>query len=174
VPPGALDPSNEPLMERALALATRGLEEGELPIGAVVAVDGEVIAEAYWRGGTEPGWLRHPELVALLAADEVAGRDRRRAVLCTTLEPCLMCMGAAMSFFLAKVVYALPSPTDGAASVAAQWAPGRGHPLAGSAAPYRVPEVLGGIGRERSAALVRAFLDRGAAGPLADWARSLV
>jgi tRNA(adenine34) deaminase len=161
-------------MRRALALAEQGLREGELPIGSVVVLDDAVVAEAFWRGDPERGVLGHPELLALLEADRSIGRRRREATLYTTLEPCLMCMGAAMSFFLGIVVYALASPTDGAARVAAQWAPAAGHPEPSGRRSYGLPKIVAGVGREESAALVRSYLRGGPSGPIAAFAGTLV
>jgi tRNA(adenine34) deaminase len=147
-------------MGAALAQATRGLEEGELPIGAVVACDGEIVARAYWQ--SRNGLLAHPELLALQDA------NRRGVTLVTTLEPCLLCMAAAMFSFAQRVVYALESPTDGGTSIRDVW-----DPAAGSGAPYAFPSVRGGVRREESAQLVREFLERERASPLARWAQTL-
>ena len=92
-------------MTAALEQAALGLAEGEIPIGSVVAADGEIVARAHWRSGD--GLLAHPELVALQQA------NRRDVTLVTTLEPCLLCMAAAMFQFAERIVYALESPTDG-------------------------------------------------------------
>jgi tRNA(adenine34) deaminase len=145
----------------ALAQAARGLEEGELPIGSVVVADGEIVARANWRAFD--GLLAHPELIALQEA------NRRDLTLVTTLEPCLLCMAAAMFSFAERVVFALESPTDGGTTIRDAW-----NPAAGSAAPYRFPAVEGGVRRDESAELVRAFLERFPASPFARWARTLV
>jgi len=70
-------------------------------------------SEGTCKGDQEAGVLRHPELVVLLEADLRVASRRRDAILYTTLEPCPMCMGAAMAFFVGTVVYALDSPLDG-------------------------------------------------------------
>ena len=151
-------------MTEALAYARRSLETGEMPIGAVVALDGDVVAGASWRGDFDSGLLRHPELVALLEADASVGRRRRDAVLYTTLEPCLMCMGAAMSFFVRSVVYALASPHDGAADVADRWAPRAGHPRPAPGTPYRIPEIIGGVCAAEARALIEEYVRRTSGG----------
>jgi tRNA(adenine34) deaminase len=148
-------------MSAALEQAALGLEAGELPIGSVVAVDGEVVARAHWRSGD--GLLAHPELLALQAA------NRRGLTLVTTLEPCLLCMAAAMFAFADGVVFALESPTDGGTRIGDVWDPARG-----SVAPYRRPQVERGLRREESARLVREFLERFPASPFARWAATLV
>src|SRR5580765_2016047 len=148
-------------MGAALEQAALGLEAGEVPIGSVVVADGEVVARSHWRAGD--GLLAHPELIALQKA------NRRGVTLVTTLEPCLLCMAAAMFQFADRVVYALESPTDGGTRVGEVW-----DPAAGSVAPYRFPEVEAGVRRDESAQLMREFLERCPESPFAPWARTLV
>jgi tRNA(adenine34) deaminase len=148
-------------MGAALAEAARALEEGELPIGSVVVAGDEIVARARWRAGD--GLLTHPELVALQRA------NARGPTLVTTLEPCLLCMAAAMFSFADRVVYALESPTDGGTRIGEVWNPG-----AGSVAPYRLPAVEPGVRRDESAHLMREFLERFPASPFARWAVTLV
>jgi tRNA(adenine34) deaminase len=148
-------------MGAALDEAARGLEEGELPIGSVVVADDEVVARAHWRAGD--GLLAHPELVALQRA------NARGLTLVTTLEPCLVCMAAAIFSFAELVVYALESPTDGGTRIGDVWNPG-----AGSLAPYSFPSVETGVRRDESARLMREFLERFPASPFARWAETLV
>jgi tRNA(adenine34) deaminase len=161
-------------MSRALELARRGLDEGEQPIAAVVVVDGEIVAECFWRGDQEAGVLRHPELVALLDADAHVGARRRGALLYTTLEPCLMCMGAAMAFFVGTIVYALDSPLDGASRVATAWAPAAGHPRGGAPASYRRPEVVRGVGAPEARRLLESYVAAAGTTAVAVWARQLL
>jgi tRNA(adenine34) deaminase len=148
-------------MGAALEQAALGLEAGELPIGSVIAADGEIVARSYWH--SRDGLLAHPELVALQEA------NRRGVTLVTTLEPCLLCMAAAMFGFAERVVFALESPTDGGTTIGDVW-----NPAAGSVSPYRFPAVEAGVRREESAALVREYLRREPASPFARWAETLV
>src|SRR5919108_1877640 len=149
-------------MEQALRRAARGLQEGAMPIGAVLAWDGEPIAEAHWRG-IGHGLLNHPEHVVLIAADTRVQPDQRgRCTLYTTLELCLMCMGTAMSFGVGRIVYALAAPADGAADVAAQWKPPRGHPANGI--PYSLPVIDRGVGESDARLLIENWLDTGVSG----------
>ena len=148
-------------MGAALEEAALGLDAGELPIGSAVVADGEIVARAHWRAAD--GLLAHPELVALQQA------NRRGVTLVTTLEPCLLCMAAAMFQFAERVLYALESPTDGGTRVGEVW-----DPAAGSVAPYRFPEVETGVRRDESAQLMREFLDRCPESPFAPWVRTLV
>jgi len=157
------------MMESALAQARRGLDEGVMPIGATLALDGVIVAEAYWRGISR-GLLDHPEHVVLMHADaSLRFEARREATLYTILEPCLMCMGTAMSFFLGRIVYAMAAPADGATNVAELWRPALGHPTSGG--PYSLPLIVGEVGDAEARALVVAWLESGATGAEADFAR---
>jgi tRNA(adenine34) deaminase len=148
-------------MGAALEEAALGLEAGEVPIGAVAVADGEIVARSHWRASD--GLLAHPELVALQQA------NRRAVTLVTTLEPCLLCMAAAMFQFAERVVYALESPTDGGTRIGDVW-----DPAAGSVAPYRFSAVEPRVRAEESALLVREFLERFPGSPFARWAATLV
>jgi tRNA(adenine34) deaminase len=161
--------SDAELMGLALEQARCGLEAGAMPIGAVLTRDGEVIAEAHWRG-SRAGLLAHPELVVLMQADgSIEWRARREAVLYTTLEPCLLCMGAAMSFFLGRLVYAMAAPADGAAAVPTEWRPRLGHPTGSGS--YSLPDVVGGVCETEARALVVGWLETGVTGAEAEFAR---
>src|SRR5690348_6315934 len=110
-------------MREALKVAAEGMEKGELPIGAVVVLNDQIIARAHTTERAERRLLVHAELQALLEADRRSPFPGRRAdvALFTTLEPCLMCMGAAMSFMLGTMYYALAAPGDGVAALVSQW-----------------------------------------------------
>jgi tRNA(adenine34) deaminase len=161
---------DETLMREALRLAEEGLAAGDQPIGAIVALGDEVVSAARWT--LRPGaLLDHAEVVALRAADgDPRVRRRGEATLYTTLEPCLMCMGTAMSFLVGRVVYALEAPADGASEIADVWQPDLGHPPAGHPI-YAVPEVVGGVCRDESLALASAFADQH---PELGWARAFI
>ncbi len=148
-------------MGAALEHAALGLETGDIPISAVVVADDDILAAAHWRASD--GLLSHPELVALQRA------NRRGVTLVTTLEPCLLCMAAAMFQFAERVVYALESPTDGGTHIGEVW-----HPAAGSVAPYGLPVVEAGVRRDESLALMHEFLERFPESPFAPWAQTLL
>jgi tRNA(adenine34) deaminase len=157
------------LMKHALAQAERGLEEGAMQIGAVLVHGGEILAESYWKGADQ-GLLDHPEHAVLFRADaSIAFNARREAALYTTLEPCLMCVGTAMSFFLGRITYAMAAPADGATNVAGRWRPTLGHPTDGGS--YALPEIQGGVAESEARALIAAWLETGVTGPEADFAR---
>lgn len=158
-------------MTLALGVAAEALGRGELPVGAVVILNHRVVARAHTREREEARFLVHAELEALLDFDRMRLplAERRRAVLVTTVEPCLMCLGAAMSAFVGRLVYSLPSETDGAARVASSIPGAR----PGFAA-YQLPALQGGVMQDRSRQLFQAYIDRTEDGPLRRWASSLV
>jgi tRNA(adenine34) deaminase len=163
---------DDALMQRALALAKEALAEGVMPIGAVLARGDTVLAESFWTG-SERGLLDHPESVVLREVDHwIDFRGRREATLYTTLEPCLMCMGTAMSFFLGRIVYAMPARADGASQVAEEWAPAAGHPT--TAGAYGLPEVQGGLCEADARDLIAQWLEAGATGPEAEFGHQLL
>lgn len=104
-------------MQRALALAIATRDEGdEVPVGAVIVLDGQVIGEGRNRmiGGNDPS--AHAEIDALRDAGRRQGNYRfPGATLYVTLEPCVMCAGALVHARIARVVYAAPDPKTGAA-----------------------------------------------------------
>ena len=103
----AMDTLHEHFMRKALEVAQQGLDQGELPIGAVVVLDNQVIAAAHTRERAENRLLVHADLLALETADRLQPfpGKRRDARLYVNLEPCLMCLGAAMSFFIGAIYY---------------------------------------------------------------------
>lgn len=101
-------------MGMALQEARKAWAAGEVPVGAVVVRDGEVIATGFNQpiGRHDP--TAHAEIVALRAAAEKLGNYRLPGCeLYVTLEPCAMCSGAMMHARLARVVYAAPDPKTG-------------------------------------------------------------
>jgi tRNA(adenine34) deaminase len=163
-------PAPEYFMRQVLALATEALEYGEFPIAAIVILDGEVIARGTTTEQREKRFLGHAELVALEAADRLglSFEARRRASLYTNLEPCLMCMGAAMSFFLGEIVYGLESPGDGGVDLVRSWVR-REEDIPG----YQVPRIRGGLLRKESKHLFAEYVARREPGPMRDWAQTL-
>jgi tRNA(adenine34) deaminase len=160
----------ERYMRQVLALAAEALQQGELPIAAVVVLDDEIVSQATASEQSEKRFLGHAELAALEAADRqrLSFDQRSRARLVTNLEPCMMCMGAAMSFFLGEIVYGLESPGDGAVELARTWIRKEGD-IPG----YRVPKVTGGLLREESIRLFEAYVAQREPGPMRDWAETL-
>src|SRR4029077_2082042 len=98
--------TDEELMAEALAEARRGLEAGEVPIGALVVADGEIVARAHNAPITLADPTAHAEILALREAARKRGNYRLTgAVLYATVEPCAMCCGAILHARVSRVVY---------------------------------------------------------------------
>ena len=138
------------LMELALAQARQAAEQGEVPIGAVVAIDGEVVAARHNERLSTNDPTAHAEILALRDAGVALGSSRLDgAVLVTTLEPCPMCAGAAVMARVARVVFAAEDPKAGAC--------GTLYNLGADPRLNHNFEVVAGIGRDESAALLKDF-----------------
>jgi tRNA(adenine34) deaminase len=106
----------ERFMLRALAAADTAAAIGEVPVGAVVVVNGEVVAVAHNERETTNDPTAHAEVVALRRAAEALGSWRLLgADLYVTMEPCPMCAGALVNARLSRVVYGCDDPKAGAA-----------------------------------------------------------
>lgn len=102
-------------MRAALDEARRGLEAGEVPVGAVVVVGDRVVARAFNQPISAVDPTAHAEVLALRAAAGAAGNYRLTgAALYVTVEPCLMCVGAAVHARVREVVYGAAEPKTGA------------------------------------------------------------
>jgi tRNA(adenine34) deaminase len=97
----------ERFMREALLEADAAGQAGELPIGAVLVLDGEIIARGRARHQESKCQLRHAELNALLNGGERLWTDYKRAILFTTVEPCPMCLGAVVMADVPHIIYAL-------------------------------------------------------------------
>jgi tRNA(adenine34) deaminase len=137
-------------MQLALDQARLAWAVGEVPVGAVVVRDGEVIATGYNQpiGRHDP--TAHAEIVALRAAAEKLGNYRLPGCeLYVTLEPCAMCSGAMMHARLARVIYAAVDPKTGACgSVLDLFEDGQLN---------HHTEVVGGLLADDSSAMLKSF-----------------
>src|SRR5262245_22825188 len=97
----------EMFMREALSESEAAGQAGELPIGAALVLDGEIIARGRARHQESKSQLRHAELNALLNGGEKLWADYKRAILFTTVEPCPMCLGAVVMADVPHIVYAL-------------------------------------------------------------------
>ena len=104
--------------EHAVQLARFAAEEGNLPIGAVISLKGEIVGEgriAIWHPKFDPS--RHAEMEALRAVPVECWPARRELILYTTLEPCLMCLGAILLHSLGSVMFGALDSFSGASLV---------------------------------------------------------
>ena len=102
-------------MTQAIAHARRALEHDDVPIGALVVIDGQVVAAAHNERELRNDPTAHAEVLALQAAAAAVGSSRLDgATLVTTLEPCPMCAGAALLARVQRVVFGAEDPKAGA------------------------------------------------------------
>ena len=143
-------PRDEYFMRLALREAQAALGHDDVPIGAVVVHDGEVIAAAHNERELRQDPTAHAELLALREASRVLGSWRvLDAVLYVTLEPCAMCAGAVVLARVARVVYGTVDPKAGAAGSVLDV-------LAQPRLNHR-PDVAAGLLAEECAALLTEF-----------------
>ena len=103
--------TDEELMHRALELARRAQAEGEVPVGAVVVMDGKIVGEGWNRPIAASDPTAHAEIQALRAASSALKNHRLTgATLYVTLEPCDMCLGAMFHARVGRVVYGATDP----------------------------------------------------------------
>ena len=137
-------------MQRALALASDAAAAGEVPVGAVVTHGNMVVGEGHNAPRTRNDPTAHAEIVAIRAACHELGTDRLAGcVLWVTLEPCAMCAGAIALARLDRVVYAAPDPKGGGVDHGAR--------VFTQPTCHHRPEVIGGVGEDLAAAMLRAF-----------------
>ena len=106
---------DQEFMREALALAAQGAALGEVPVGAVLVQDGEIIGRGFNCpiSGSDPS--AHAEMVAIRAAAAAASNYRLPgSTLYVTLEPCAMCLGALFHARVSRVVFGAPDPKTGA------------------------------------------------------------
>jgi tRNA(adenine34) deaminase len=122
--------TNDSLMAAALEQARCGRDAGEVPIGAVVMIDGEIAGRGYNRPVSSSDPTAHAEIVAIRAAAGHAGNYRLTgATLCVTIEPCLMCVGALVHARIGTLVFGAVEPKSGAVTSAVRGGelPGHNH-----------------------------------------------
>ena len=137
-------------MRRALELATLAAREGEVPVGAVLVKDGQLIAEGRNRPIANHDPTAHAEIQLLRAAGKVMNNYRLSGTtLYVTLEPCPMCAGAIVHARVQRVVFAATDPRTGAA--------GSIYNILQSNELNHRCEVEGGVLAEESTTLLRGF-----------------
>ena len=137
-------------MRAALDAARAAAAAGEVPVGAVVAHKGEIIAVAANAPRTLHDPTAHAEIRAIRAAAERLGSDRLEDCdLWVTLEPCAMCAGAIAHARIARLYYGAEDAKGGAVA--------HGPRFFTQPTCHHRPEVYSGIGEDEAAGLLRAF-----------------
>lgn len=137
-------------MRAALEQARLAFDAGEVPIGAVVELNGEIIGRGFNQPISSGDPTAHAEIVAIRAAARTTGNYRLTgATLCVTIEPCLMCVGALVHARIATLVYGAAEPRTGAilSTVRGAELPGHNHQF----------EILSGLYEEECRGLMQAF-----------------
>ena len=107
--------ADEDWMRLALEMARRAAGAGEVPVGAIVELDGRVIGSGWNSPISRSDPTAHAEILAIRSAAETIGNYRlERASLYCTVEPCLMCCGAALHARLSRVIFGASDPKVGA------------------------------------------------------------
>jgi len=141
------------LMREALAEAERGAAAGEVPIGAIVVMDGSIVGRAHNAPIARRDPTAHAEILALREAATNAGNYRLPgATLYVTLEPCAMCCGALVNARVTRVVFGARDPKAGAVETL--------YRLLDDARLNHRAASVGGVLGDESAALLRGFFDR--------------
>jgi len=149
--PGAFSTADVQYMQRALQLAAHARDaENEVPVGAVLVLNGEIVGLGWNRNITLHDPTAHAEIMAMRAAGEKLTNHRLSgATLYVTLEPCAMCAMAMIHARLGRVVYAASDPKTGAAGSVFDT-------LIDARHNHRI-EVSGGLLAKESASLLRDF-----------------
>jgi tRNA(adenine34) deaminase len=138
------------MMRRALLAAEEAAAKGEIPVGAVVARGGEILAVAANEREATGDPTAHAELLAIRRASATIGGWRLTGcTLYATLEPCPMCAGAAHASRLSRLIYAAPDPKAGYA--------GSLHNTPADSRLNHTLSVDSGLLEQRAAALLRTF-----------------
>lgn len=145
---------NKVYMNMALDLAKMSLKSEDVPVGAVIVRNGEVIGKGYNRREKDNDPTAHAEIMAIKEAAEVVGSwHLEDCELYVTLEPCPMCTGAIINSRIKKVVFGAYEPKSGSCScdsVANLFTLGYNH----------TPEVFGGICEKDCAKLIKEFFEK--------------
>ena len=140
-------------MREALQEAAKAFSLGEVPVGAVVVKDSEVIARAHNMMETSADPTAHAEMLAIRAAASVLGAWRLEGLaLYVTLEPCPMCAGAMVESRIPLVVFGARDPRAGAAGSIMN--------ILDTAALNHHPDVIGGVLEEECSEILKRFFQR--------------
>jgi tRNA(adenine34) deaminase len=143
-------PLDEHFMRLALREATRAIDHGDVPVGAVVVHEGEVVGAACNERERRQDPTAHAETLALRDAARALGSWRvLNCVLYVTLEPCAMCAGAIVLARVPRVIFGTSDPKAGAAGSVLD--------VLGEPRLNHRPEVAGGLLADECAELLRAF-----------------
>lgn len=135
-------------MKEALKLAEEGMNEyGELPIATILVSNNKEIGRGVTSNVRQNALIAHGELLVLLEAKRKLLFCERPLVLYTTLEPCIMCLGAAIECGVDKIVYGMPALPDGGVCYADNM----------KGIKEKIPEIIGGVMEKEEYELMKKF-----------------
>jgi tRNA(adenine34) deaminase len=141
-------------MNLAYQEALKALDEGEVPVGAIILKEDRIIGRGYNRIESLHDATAHAEIVAIGAASSSLGTWRLDdCILYVTLEPCLMCLGAILQSRLSAVVFGTPDPRLGAIII-------KSYKDSAQAAYGRFPLVEHGVMADESRRLLQSFFEK--------------
>jgi tRNA(adenine34) deaminase len=141
---------HDDFMQQALAEARKAVEIGEVPVGAIVVIDGAIAGAGFNQPITANDPTAHAEIVAMRAAAARAGNYRLTgATLYVTVEPCLMCVGAMVHARIGTVVFGAAEPKAGALVSMT-----KAHELSGL--NHRL-DIVGGVLEDECRGIMQAF-----------------
>lgn len=136
------------LMKMALEEAERAADHGEVPVGAVLVVDGHIV-KGHNRTIMDADPTAHAEIVVIREAARLKNNYRLpQSSLYVTIEPCLMCVGAIVHARIGRLVYAAPDPRYGAVESMLEGF---------SLEVNHRPEIISGLLKEQAGSLMQAF-----------------
>lgn len=157
-------------MKLVIDLAEKALEKGELPIACIIFHNNTIVAQSHASEKEDKRLLVHAELKALIKLDHkhISAKEKIQMELFTNLEPCTMCLGAAISSFVGKVYYSLDA-SDGAARWALNsWNDDR------TESAFCLPDITSGILKDESKELFKRYIEIHQKGQLVEWVKTLL
>lgn len=151
-------------MTEALKEASDAMTHAELPIGTVITANNKIIARGSTRVRRENSICAHGELFSLLKLEHKVYSEERPLTIYTTLEPCIMCLGASIQATIDKIVYGMKAAPDGGVFLREEISKNN----------MDVPEIIGGICEGEQVELFREFKNKFGESPAIDYVDALL
>ncbi|MBH32647.1 MAG: tRNA-specific adenosine deaminase [Gammaproteobacteria bacterium] len=146
--------NNDFYMEKCIKLAKLGMSLGEVPVGAAIIIDNKIISESYSSSIMLNDPTAHAEIIAIRNASKAVNNYRiLNSFLYTTLEPCIMCLGAISEARIKKIIYGAKSEDNIELSDKILI-------LKKHFKLDHIPEIIGGIREDECSALLKGFFSK--------------
>lgn len=158
-------------MSETNALAKKAVNDGELPIAALVVYNNKIISTSYAQEKAEKRRMVHADFLALEIADKLKPFPGKRSEmsLFVNLEPCLMCMGSALVFGIGSIYYSLESPLDGATKYVSSYID-----QLNNSSGYGNPIIQGGFLRDETLKIFEDYYKNSENSGYRTWVQSLL